>query len=154
MQSVGFPIILGDPEAVLFGDRVGTSRIERRCLALRNLLHLSIEFRSGGLVEAGIDSGFLDRVEQPQRAERVGFGGVFGNFEAHLNMALCAEIVDFGGMNFFNQPVQVRGVGQVAVVQKEPYPLEMRILVQVVDSTGVESAGAPDEPVYLVTLFQ
>ena len=39
-----------------------------------------------------------DRLEQAQRAERVGIGGVFRGLEAHLDVALRGEIVDLVGL--------------------------------------------------------
>ena len=145
VKVVRFPVILRDPEAVLLCNRVRTARIKRRGLTLRNLLHLSIEFRSGGLVEAGVHTGLFDCVEQPQSPDRIGLRRVLRNLETHLHVTLRAEVVDFGGLDLLDQAAQVRRIGQVSVVKEQPYSVQVRIAVQVVDPPRVEAARTPDD---------
>ena len=79
-----------------------------------------------------------DRFEQPQRAERVGIGGIFRRLEADLHMALRGEIVDLVGLDLLDDADQVGGVGHVAVMQMEAAPALVRVLVEMIDALGVE----------------
>ena len=154
VKVVRFPVILRDPEAVLLCNRVRTARIERRRLALRNLLHLAVEFGGRCLVKPRRNPGLLDRVQQPQSPDRIGLRRVLRNLETHLHVALRAEVVDFGGLDLLDQAAQVRRIGQVSVVQEQPYSVQMRIAVQMVDPPRVEAARTPDDAVHLVALLQ
>jgi len=51
-HAVSFAVVLHYPEPVLLGHTVRAPGIERRRLALRDLLHLSEEFGGGSLVDA------------------------------------------------------------------------------------------------------
>ena len=53
VESVGFPIVDGDPVAVDLGSGVGAARVERGGFLLRDFPHLAEHFAGGGLVEAG-----------------------------------------------------------------------------------------------------
>ena len=92
------------------------------------------------------------RLEQAQRAERVGVRGVLGGLEADLDVALRREIVDLVGLRLLDQADQVGGVGQVAVVQEETRVVLVRIDVEVIDAAGVERRGAPLDAVHHVAL--
>jgi hypothetical protein len=45
---------------------------------------------------------------------------------------------------------QTTRVRQITVMQKEPDPVDVRVLIQVVDSRCVEGAGPTDDPVHLI----
>ena len=94
------------------------------------------------------------RLEQAQRAERVGIGGVLGGLEADLDVALRRQIVDLVGLGLLDQADQVGGVGQVAVVQEEACLVLVRVGVEMVDPAGVERRGAPLDAVHDVALGQ
>ena len=79
-----------------------------------------------------------DRLEQAQRADAVGVGGVFGRVEADLDVALGGEVVDLVGLHLLDDADQVGGVGQVAIVQEEARAALVRVLVEMVDPGGVE----------------
>ena len=49
---VGLAVVLGNPEAVLLGNTIGRTRIERSSLLLRNFLYFTKEFAGRGLVYA------------------------------------------------------------------------------------------------------
>ena len=95
-----------------------------------------------------------DRLEQAQRAERIGVGGVFGRLEGHRDVALRRQVVDLVGLHLLHDADQVGGIGQVAVVQEQAHVALVRILVQVVDAVGVEDRGAALDAVHLVALAQ
>ena len=69
-------------------------------------------------------------------------------------MALGCKIVDLLGLDLFQHPVQVAGIGHIPVVQEEPAPGDFGIVVDVVDARGVERTAAPDDAVDFVALFQ
>ena len=50
-HTVGFAVVHCDPVGVQLGRAVRASRVEGRGLALRDLLHLAVEFAGRGLVE-------------------------------------------------------------------------------------------------------
>ena len=88
---------------------------------LRHFLHLAVQLGGGGLVEARLllQPQDADRFEQPQRAERIGVGGVFRRLERHRDMALRREVVDLVRLHLLDDADQVGRIGQVAVVQDE-----------------------------------
>jgi hypothetical protein len=92
--------------------------------------------------------------EQAQRAERVGVRGVLGDLEADLDVALRRQIVDLVGPGLLDQADQVGGVGQIAVMQKEPRLVLVRIDIQVIDPPGVERRGTALDPVHHVALLE
>ncbi len=99
-------------------------------------LHLAVKLRSRGLIEARAfahDAEDADRLEQPQRAERVGIGGVFRRLEAHLHVALGGEIVDLGRLSFLDEADEIGRIRQVAVVQEKARFAFVRVEVEMID---------------------
>src|SRR5258705_1659239 len=105
-HAVGFAIVHRDPVAVKLADAIGRARIERRGFLLRDLLHQTVQLRSGRLVEPRLllHAENPDRFQQPQYADGVGIRGVFRAFETDADMALGGEVVDFGGPRLLRQP--------------------------------------------------
>jgi hypothetical protein len=56
------------------------------------------------------------RIASSAPTEPIAVGRVLRRLEAHIDVALCAEIVDFVRPDLLYQADQVHGVGQVAVV--------------------------------------
>src|ERR1700692_2821561 len=81
-HAVGFAIVHRDPVAVKLGDAIGRARIERRGFFLRDLLHQTVQLRSGRLVEPRLllHAENPDRFQQSQHADRVGIRGIFRAF--------------------------------------------------------------------------
>ena len=74
-------------------------------------------------------------------------------------MALGTEVVDLIRLHLLNDPDQVCAVGEVAVVEGELWGLALltplvRVLVEVIDPAGVETACAPFDAVHLEALLQ
>ena len=69
-------------------------------------------------------------------------------------MALGTQVIDLIGLNLLHDASQVAGVGQVAVVELEARIVNVRILVDVVNTVGIERAGAAFDAVHFVTFFQ
>ncbi len=70
VDAVGLAVVHADPVGVELGDRIGRTRVERRRLALRNLLDEAVKLAGAGLVELGflLQAEDTDGFEQAQRA--------------------------------------------------------------------------------------
>ena len=66
-------------------------------------------------------------------------------------MRLGGEIVDFVRLGLLNDPDQIGGVGQIAVVKDEAGVFGLRIFVKMLDPLGVEARGTALDPVDDVT---
>ena len=69
-------------------------------------------------------------------------------------MRLGAEVVDLVRADIGQQTDQVRGIGEVTVVEVEAFVIDLWVLVEVVDPVGVEVRGAALDPVDLVALLE
>ena len=69
-------------------------------------------------------------------------------------MALGTEVVDLIRLNLLDNPDQVGAVCEVAVVKDQSRVALVRILIKVVNPTGVEAARAPLYAMNLVALLQ
>ena len=69
-------------------------------------------------------------------------------------MALGAEVVTFIRLHVLDDSDQVGAVGEVAVVEHQPRVAFVRVLIQVINSTGVEAARTPLDPMHLIALLQ
>ncbi len=131
--------------------------MERRPLALRRRRRAE-HLRGAGLVVADLGAAdrhvIAQRFEKAQRAERDDVGGIFGDLERHLDMALCREVVDLVRLDLLEDAAQRRAVTEVAVVKAQRRSLHMRVVVDVIDAVGVEEAGAAQQPVDLVALAE
>ena len=69
-------------------------------------------------------------------------------------MALGGEVVDLIRVRLLDDPDEIGGVGEVAVVHEETDVRLVRVGIQMVDALGVERAGASLDPVDHVSLGQ
>jgi hypothetical protein len=69
-------------------------------------------------------------------------------------MALRSKVIDFFGFKLVNEFDQIDRVSQVSVVEKQVYPVNMRILIKMVNASRVEGTGSPDNSMNLVTFRQ
>ena len=156
VHPVGLAIVDRNPVRVELRDRVGRPRIERCGLSLGGLLDQPVELRGRGLVETAAvgHPQEPDPLEEPQRADRVDVGRVFRGLKRDRDMRLCAEIVDLVGADFLQDTDQIRAVGQVAIVEVETPGRVVRVLVEMVDPSGVEARRAALDAVNLVALLE
>ena len=119
-----------------------------------HLLDLAEHLGRGGLVIPDLlhQAGLADGLENALGAQAVDVAGVFRDVEADPHVRLGPQIVDFVRLQLIEQLHHLHRVGQVAVVQEEPHPIDMRILVKVVDPAGVEGGGPADDAVDLIAL--
>ena len=69
-------------------------------------------------------------------------------------MAHRAQVVHFIRLHFLQDTGQVGGIGQVAVVQVEFRVCRVRILINMIDTFGVERRGTTFNTVYFIPFFQ
>ena len=156
IHVIGLAVVHRDPVGIHLGHRVRRARVERRGLGLRDFLHLAVKLGGRGLVEPGlfIQPEETDRLEQAQRAGGIHVGGIFRRLETDRHMGLRAKVIDLVRGYFGEDPGQVRGIGQIAVMQLELGVVRMRVLVDMVDPLGVEQRRPALDPVHLIALFE
>lgn len=100
----------------------------------------------------------MHRLKDSQHARRVRVRRVLGHLEAHLHVALRAQVVYLRRPYRADEPDEALAVGQVAVVQAHApvlvHVLKRVLKVQVLDASRVEARRAPDDAVHLVALPQ
>ena len=69
-------------------------------------------------------------------------------------MALGREIVDFVRLHLLDDADEAARIRHVTVMQNEPAVFLVRVLVQMVDTVGIEQRGAPLDAVDFVTLVE
>jgi hypothetical protein len=94
--------------------------------------------RTACVFQAENPNGF----QKPQRPERIGIGGVLRRFKADLNVALGSQVIDLGWLGILDDANEIGRIGQVAIVQREPRILLVRVLVEMIDAIGVEGRSA------------
>jgi hypothetical protein len=95
IDAVGLAIVDRDPVGVELGHGIGRARIERRGLALRDLLDQAVELGGRGLVEARLvdfEAEHADRLEQAQGTQASMLAVYSGCLERHRDMALAARL--------------------------------------------------------------
>ena len=91
-----------------------------------------------------IEAGLLGQAQeancfkQPKGASSIRVGCIFRRLERDLNVALCGEIVDFVRLCFLNDPDEIRQIGHVPEMQEKARVLNMGILVEMLNTIGVE----------------
>ncbi len=151
IQAVGLPVVHGRPVGVDLGAAVGAAWMERGQLVLRRRGRPE-HLRRRRLVEPRLHARGADRLQQPGGAKAGRLPGVLGDLERHLHVALGAQVVDLVGGDGPDQIDQRHRVGQVAVVQLQARHRLVRVLVDVIEPTGVERRGTPDDAMDLVAL--
>ena len=69
-------------------------------------------------------------------------------------MTLGGEIVNFVWLDLLHNANQAAGISHIAVVQDKFTRLDMRVLIQVVDTVRVEQRGPAFDTVYLIAFLQ
>ncbi len=103
-HTIAFAVVFSNPETILFGYPIRRTGIEWSCLFLWNFLHLTEQFGSRSLIDAGFlfQSQDAYSFEHTQRTDSICFGSVFRNVERNLHVALSCEIVDFIRLHLLN----------------------------------------------------
>ena len=69
-------------------------------------------------------------------------------------MALSGEVVNLIRADLLQQPVEIRRVRHVSMMEKQANPVDLWIRKQMIDPPGRERGGPPDDPVHLIPPFQ
>ena len=69
-------------------------------------------------------------------------------------MALRSQVVDLIRLDVQDQVGQAAAIRQIAIMQEQSRVRQVRILIEMVDASAIEAAGAPDETVDFVALFE
>ena len=136
MELVALAVVDGDPVAVDLGHAVGAARVERRRLALGDLLHLAEHLRRAGLVEADLGVDEADGVEQAGDAHGRRLARQHRLAEAGLHEGLGGQVVDLG------RPVVAQDVDERDLVE-EVAGDELDLVLDVGDALEVHRARAP-----------
>ncbi len=78
------------------------------------------------------------RTQIPEGAERIRVSGVFRCLKTDKHVALGAEVIDLVGLRFLDQPDEICGIGQVAIMKKEADVLLVGVVVEVIDALRIE----------------
>ena len=152
VHVIRLAVVHHGPESHHFCHRVRRSRVKRRLLRLRDLLHFAVQLRRGRLVESRrlLLPGQANRFEQVQRPDAVNFGGVHRHLERHLHVRLRGEVIHLRRSHVAadrHEGVQIR---QVAVVQEEILPVRVSGLHDVFQSRVVVRRRSSLDPVHRV----
>jgi hypothetical protein len=155
IDAIGFTIVDSDPVGVHLRHGIRAARVERRGFLLRGLLYQTIQLRGRCLVELGLlfQSQDADRFKDTQCTDTVSVSRVLRGLEGHGHMAHRSQVVDLVRLGLLDDADQVGGVGQIAVVQFEFGIIYVRVLVQMIDTVGVEQRGATLHTVHGVALL-
>jgi hypothetical protein len=63
-------------------------------------------------------------------------------------------VIDLLRFELIDQFHEVDGIGQVAIVKEKLHPVNVRILIKMVDSVGIKGAGPPNYTMDLIALLQ
>jgi hypothetical protein len=77
-------------------------------------------------------------LQQAKGSDGVGIRGIFGGFKTDLDMALRGEIVNLRRLGLLDEADQVRAIGKIAMMQKEPAVSLMRVSVEMIDAPCIE----------------
>ena len=140
VHAIGFAVVHHDPVSVELGGSVGAARVEGGGFLLRDFLNEAVKLRGGRLVEAGLvfHAEDADRLEQAKRAHGVGVRGVLRRLERDLYVALRGEVIDLVWLGLLDDPDEVRRIGHVAIVKDQARVIDMRVLIEMLDTSGVE----------------
>ncbi len=99
---------------------------------------------------SGLVHEVADGFEEAESAHANSVGGVDRHVEGDADMGLCAEVVDLVWFDIVHDLVDVVGVAEVSVVEFEFGAVDVRVLVDFIESFGVEGGGAADHAVDFV----
>ena len=69
-------------------------------------------------------------------------------------MARRAAFSNVARLDAVEQLDEVGRVGDVSVVQEQPHPVDVRVLIEMVNASRVERRGPADDPVHLIAFSE
>ena len=108
------------------------------------------------MIEAGLllQTEEADCLKDAQCPNGINVSSIFGGLKGDRHVRLRTQIIDLVWLNVADQPSEVRGVSQVAVVQLEAGIGGVRVLVEVINSLGIQRRRTPLDPVNLIALIE
>ena len=103
----------------------------------------------GGLIEAGPDSTPANSLENADGSEASHVRRVVWQVEADPNVTLSCQVVDFLGLDLVDEVLEASCTTHIAVVKQEAC-FVVRVIIEMVNATGVEGTRTPDQPMYLI----
>ena len=123
----------------LLRDQPHSFHIVAVCLALRDLLDLTVELRCRCLIKAyalfHIQNS--DCLKQPQSPEAISIRRVFRRFERDLHMTLGGKVINLIRLRLLDDANEIGSVRHVPVVHGKAQLLLVRILIKMIDPPGV-----------------
>ena len=136
-EVVAFAVVDGDEVAVNFGDAVGAAGVEGGGLGLGGLDDFAEHFGGGGLVEFGVGGDHAHGFEELGDAEGGEFAGEDGLGPGGGHEAHGGEVVDFVGLDVFEDFDEGELVEEVGLEQVD-------LVFEVADALEGFGAGAAD----------
>ena len=150
-HAIGIAVFLHYPVAIQLGHSIGAIGVERCILVLWHLLHLAVQLAGGCLIDATSVLQMIGAhcLQDAQYSYSIHIGCKLGSIEAHLHMALCCQVVDFGWHHLAHQLHQRHRVAHVGIVK-----VKVGFSFQVRDALTEVNRRAADDSVHLITLLQ
>jgi len=125
--------------------------VEWGVLVLWNLLDLTVELGSGGLVHAaGLgQTAKSDGFEDAENAGSVDVASELGGVETYLDVALSGKVVDLSRANLAHDLHDAHGVAKISVVE-----MEIGASLDMCDSLAEVDRGASYRAMDVITFFE
>jgi len=94
---------------------------------------------------------FADSFENADRAEPDHVSRVCRGVKAHTHMARRFDVIDLIWLDAIQQFDKVGLIGDITVMKKQLYAVDVWVLIQVVNVSCVERRGATDDTMHLVS---
>ena len=164
VQAVAAAVKRRHRVGILLRDRVGRHGLERARLrahavgqltgCLRPEREPAEQLRRGRLIEAALRPREPHDLEQPQHPHGVDARGMLRLVERDAHVAFAREVVDLVGLHPDDHRLQAERIDQVAVMQLERQPTDLRGGPQVIDPVAVQAARPPHEAVHGIALVE
>ena len=131
-HAISITVLLHHPETILLRNRIWGIWMKRRCLTLRNLLHLAVQLRGRSLINlAGLcQPTDADSLQNTQNTKCIYITRIFRCIKRHLHMTLCRKIINLIRSDLIHKTNQTRRIREITVMQ------DNRILLDQMINTG------------------
>jgi hypothetical protein len=109
-------------------------------------LDLSVQFTGGSLVESDFlfHASRSNSIQHTKHTYTITVSSIFGHIEGDFDVTHGTQVVDFLRLDLGNDADKIGGVAQVTIMQKKLDSSIMTILVDVIDTSSVETRGTTD----------
>src|SRR3989442_851143 len=137
-HAIGLAVIHSDVIRVGLCASVGRAWMKRCRFSLRRLKGFAVKLGRRCLIKLRANPRLTNRFQETDGAEPRYLASVFGNVKADANMGLGAKIIDFIRLHLSEDGVERTRVVQISVDEMQARAFLMRVLIQMVDSVGIE----------------